>query len=206
MQIDPHLKANSNKMKVQLDEDGADGILTMGRFSAYDKEFGLAWMDASGISEYFSDEGIYTFAADNDSNYVYDIIATPVEDPSLIKRFAEQFSIALDETGNPESAYLAYLYAGHDEYAMIFIRLNEIEHKGYLSNGFEQYEILPVHKAPDKDQRRSLSGYQIKVNDDYAGALQMDPGNVFWMSDEYCDATEMVLAAVASTLIKCNNL
>jgi hypothetical protein len=200
MKIDPYLKAHSKKFSLHAEGTGWNSTVTMGYFSSYDKQIGTLWMEQAGLMEFFSDSELITFGADNDDNYSYDHVLTEVTDREILNRYANRFNIPLETPEQFEKAYIGYLYASHDEYAMACVRENEQNIHAFLTNGFDTYEIVPVYGEEQKDK---LFGYQVKLYDEYVGALQIADGWTFRMTTEYCDATEMILASIATMLIKC---
>lgn len=200
MKIDPYLKAHSKKFSLQAEGTGWNSTVTMGNFSSYDKQIGTLWMEEAGLMDFFNSADLITFGADNNDNYSYDHILEEVNEKEVLDRYANHFNIPLETPEHFEKAYIGYLYASHDEYAMVCVRENEQNIHAFLTNGYDTYEILPVF---GENQNNKLVGYQVKLYDEYVGALQIADGWTFRMTTEYCDATEMILASIATMLIKC---
>jgi len=204
MQIDPDLKAKSIKFAVESFDTPGDELLRFGHFSAYEGEFGLAWMQTAGIDSYFNHENLFTFITDNHDNYQYNNVLSKLNDREQIRSFVSHFNLPLDTMAIPENAWVGYLYASHDEYCMIFFQDTDAPVTGYVSNGFDIYEIIPVF-SPDTNPEKRL-GYQFRLHDDFVGSIQTSENQTFRMSNEYCDATEMVVATLASSILRCNQL
>jgi hypothetical protein len=200
MQIDPYLKAHSKRFSIKTEGSGWQSTVKMGHFISYEKQVGTAWMQEAGLMPYFNQDELITFASTNNDNYSYDHILSPITDGSKLQAFVEQFDIPLEVPDNFLKAFVGYLYASHDEYAMACIREDETHIRAFLTNGFDIYEILPVL---NDSTPATLAGYQVKLYDEYVGALQISDGWSFRMTSEYCDATEIILASIASMLVKC---
>ena len=73
---------------------------------------------------------------------------------------------------------------------------------------FDIYEIIPVvsEKDDNSDTKIALLGFQFKLNNEFVGSLQLKGKKNFRMTNEYCDATEMILGAIASIILKYENL
>lgn len=202
MKIDPYLEAHSYQFKVNIDAEQADELITFGHFSSYNKDFGLAWMEETGISDFFKDGKMLTFSTDNNDNYTYDNVIIETDSPEKMKNYIEKFEFPSEGIDQFTKAYLGYFYAPHDEYSMIYVKQSENEIIGYLSNGFDLYEIHPVIEESNK----KIQGYQFKLNKEFVGSLQSKGNRNFRMTNEYCDATEIVLASIASMIIKTEKL
>lgn len=200
MAIDPFLKAHSKKFGIETEGKGWQSKVKMGHFSTYDKPIGTAWMNEAGLMQFFNNDQLITFASTNNDNYTYDHILSETRDSELLRKYAEKFNMPLEVPGHFVKAYVGYLYASHDEYAMACVRENESTISAFLTNGYDTYEILPVLDASGSNQ---LIGYQVRLYDEYVGALQIADGWSFRMTTEYCDATEIILASIASMLVKC---
>jgi len=203
MEIDPFLKEHSNSYSVKTEGSGWQGTVEIGHFTSYDNEFGIGWMQAAGIANFFNEDKLVTFSTDNNDNYTYDHIISEIGDRVMLDSFANKFNLPLSIPATFQKAIVGYLYAPHDEYSMACIQEDENSVSGFLSNGFDTYEIQAVLSKNEPDK---LIGYQIKLYEEYVGALQISEKQVFNITSEYCDATEIVLAAIASTLIKCKQL
>ena len=208
MPIDQHLKSNSVKFTVKHAEHPGQELLEFGHFSAYEDKFGLAWMETSGIQDYFDEQDLFMFTTDNHDNYQYNNVLSPVRDPEKILGFAEHFGLPLDSLPVFDKAWVGYLYAPHDEYSMVFFQSEKSPVAGYLSNGFDVYQIFPVFEEADDSagSKQRLRGYQFKLFDEYVGSIQTSGPNTFRMTNEYCDATEMVIATLASSIIECKKI
>jgi len=201
MKIDEHLKKNSIKFSVNIDDKSADDLVSFGHFSSFDKSFGTAWMEETGLAAYFDMGQLYTYATDNNDNYVYENIISPSIGMNNLSEFAEKHNIAFENLDKEKSSFVGYFYAPHDEYAVILQKEGENHFSGFLSNNFDLYEIIPVY-----DEENEYQGYQFKLNGDFVGSLQTKSPETFRMSSEFCDATEMIIATIASTLIKTQKL
>jgi hypothetical protein len=208
MEIDAHLKAHSTKFDVENVKKNGEQKISFGHFSAYNKEFGTFWMETAGIADYFNPESLVTFAAENNDNYVYDIVISKIDAQADIIKYGSHFDLPMQNNDAFETSLAGYLYATHDEYAMVYIKHSPISYEGYLTNGFDLYEILPVVSKPGENEKSKaeLLGYQFKLNNEYVGSLQIAGNQNFRMTNEYCDATEMILGAIASIILKFENL
>jgi hypothetical protein len=203
MQIDPYLLAHSKKFSIKTEGEGWYSTVRMGHFSSYEKQSGTLWMQEAGLMQYFDENQLITFATDNNDNYSYDHILYEVTDVEIIRSYALDFNMPLEVPEHFEKAFIGYLYASHDEYAMACVKVDENNFSGFLTNGFDTYEIMPVLSAETPEQ---LMGYQVKLYDEFVGAVQVKNQWSFRMTSEYCDATELILASIASMLVKCETL
>ena len=198
MEVNDYLKNNSKLFVAEIDRESSDNLVTIGHFSTFDREFGLAWLDNAGLSEFLDNKQLESFSSTNNDNYTYDNIISESSDQAQINSFVEKFSIPLDNNSVINKAYLGYFYAPHDEYAMIFYPDAKEEVNGYLTNGFDLYEIIAVSAA----ETAEILGYQIVLNKEYVGSIQLKDKHYFRMSTEFCDATEIVLGSIASMILK----
>lgn len=206
IKLDPYFQAHSKQFEI-IHHDAEDDTLQMGHFDIYNDEFNTAWMRFAKIDRYFANGDIHKFSTSNNDNYVYNNLLMELNDRALLQEFAEAYNMDIDIPEKFDRAFIAYFYASHDEYAVIYIQKNANDITGFASNKFEFYEIGPIKSFADSDKvEQKLPGYQIVLNKQVVGAYQRTGKPVFYMTSEYCDATEIIIAGIVGTINKINKL
>lgn len=206
IKLDPYLQAHSRQFEIMNHDNGND-TLQMGHFDIYPDEFNTAWMRFAKIDRYFANGDIHKFSTSNNDNYVYNNLLMETNDRALLKEFAQAYNMEIDIPEKFESAFIAYFYATHDEYAVIYIQKSGTDIAGFASNKYEFYEIGPIKAYADSDKTESkLPGYQIVLNRQVVGAYQRTGKPMFYMTNEYCDATEIIIAGIVGTINRINQL
>lgn len=206
IKLDPYLQAHSKHFDI-INHDAKNDTLQMGHFDIYNDEFGTAWMRFAKIDRYFSDGEVYKFSSSNNDNYVYNNLLKELNDRALLKEYAQAYNMEIDVPEKFERAFIAYFYASHDEYALIFIQKDEADIAGFASNKYEFYEIGPVNSYENaKKPEKTNPGYQVVLNRQVVGAYQRTVKPVFYMTNEYCDATEIIIATIVGTINRINKL
>ncbi|HAY70769.1 MAG TPA: hypothetical protein DCX89_02650 [Saprospirales bacterium] len=206
IKLDPYLQAHSKQFEI-MNHDNENDTLHLGHFDIYPDEFNTAWMRFAKIDRYFANGDIHKFSTSNNDNYVYNNLLMELNDRALLTEFARAYNMEIDIPDRFDRAFIAYFYASHDEYAIIFIQKNDNDIAGFASNKYEFYEIGPIKNYADSDKTEpKLPGYQIVLNRQVVGAYQRTGKPMFYMTNEYCDATEIIIAGIVGAINRINQL
>jgi len=206
IKLDPYLQAHSRQFGI-VNHDVENDTMQIGHFDIYPDEFNTAWMRFAKIDRFFAGGDLYKFSSSNNDNYVYNNLLMEMNDRVLLEEYAKAYNMEMEIPEKFERAFIAYFYASHDEYALIFIDKNESDITGFASNKFEFYEIGPVNSYENAEKpEKKTPGYQVVLNRQVVGAYQRTGKPMFYMTNEYCDATEIIIASIVGTINRINKL